>query len=356
MSEAADVIETGDSTPATEGAEPQGSSPSGTDWQGALSESYDRARVDQEQPAESETAPEAAAEADVDEQPADRQTPETAEQPKLPQSYRKALQDKWDRLDPELRDELARLDRARDNYFRKVGEDRKLGGSFREVVAPYEPMFASAGVSAPQAVGVLLKTYAQLQSAPLPERAQIVANLFREFVGTDENGINLLAAAIEGTPGATAQPAPQRPEPDITPEQITTLVRQYVGEQYAEAEREAAFTTVRDFEATRPEFLNEVRVEMAAIANVEHARGKRMTVDDLRRAYHQACQMNPHVSQAIKQREDAKRAQVAAASTRRAKAASSSIRSTPVGSPAPMGDDWGSHVNAAWDKASRGDR
>jgi hypothetical protein len=157
--------------------------------------------------------------------------------------------------------------------------------------------------------------------------------------------IEHLAAAIDGTSQAPTQPV-------IDQTQIQAMIRQQFEEQRRASQKEQALSVLQQFEATSPDFLDDVRDDMAIALSLwerQHP-GHQVTVEVFKQAYDKACLLNPDISAIIKQREAAKAAGTAQASIQKAKAAGSSIKSSTGGAPngsQPKDDSWRSHLEAA---------
>ena len=254
---------------------------------------------------------------------------------KPPQSWKPAAREKWGKLERDVQEEILRREKDQKAFEMETAEPRKEWKAFKETIAPYEHMIRASGLTPHQAVGNLLQRYAALQTAPLPVRAQIIAQLQRDFLGTDESAIGLLASALEGA-GKQA-PAQQ----GFSPEQIRAMVQEQLRAERAQSEQQATAAMVQQFEASEPEFLHDVEEEMAGLIGVERQRnpGKAWTLERLKGIYDKACLLNESVSSTLKQREAAKAAKNAQASTERARNASSSVQSRPAGGVAtPAGD------------------
>jgi len=99
------------------------------------------------------------------------------------------------------------------------------------------------------------------------------------------------------------------------------------------------------------EFFDDVRRDMGDLMEMFHNRGVALSLDE---AYDKAVKLHPEISAVLQQREAAKAAGNAQASTQRAKDASSSVRSNPAGATsAAPGDTLRGAIEAAYSAASR---
>lgn len=267
---------------------------------------------------------------------------------KAPQSWTPAEREAFGKAPPEVQRAALRREAEITRALNETAEPRKL----REAVAPYEHLFRQAGLATPQAVGNVLRTYAQLQTAPPQIRAQIFGQLIRDHLGTDEGAINLLAAALEGKP---VQPGvvPQT----LGPEQIQSIVQQQLQAERQQTIRQQAQSVLQQFEATQPEHLDAVREDMGELLGTWERRnpGAPVTVDVFQQAYKKACLLNDEVSAIENQKREAHLATTANAATQKARASAVSVKSSPAGPAAPTapGDDWRSHLEASWDRSAK---
>lgn len=247
---------------------------------------------------------------------------------KAPADWRPAAKEKWAALPREVQEEANRLHVETKRVLQESAQARQVAETFQRTVAPYEQLFRASGRQPIEGVNYLLQTYHSLNSAPLPQRAQIIGSLVRDFLGTDENAINLLASTLEGkqTPaGGAATPAA------IRPEQIPQLVRQEAQRMQSEQQAQGEIKAVSDFEATEPEFLKDVIQEVTALVAIEKRQGKLITGELLQKAYEKALRMNTETAAILKQRDDAKAAATKAAQAKTDAAAASGVKSEPAG-------------------------
>lgn len=247
---------------------------------------------------------------------------------KAPADWRPAAKEKFGLLPREVQEEAVRLHLETKRVLQESAQARQVAETFQRTVAPYEHMFRAGGKSAIEGVGYLMQTYAALQTAPMPQRAGIISGMIRDFLGTDEGSINLLASALEGkgAPGGGAAPAaPMRPD------QIQQMVRQEAQRMAAESSQQGEIKAISDFEATEPEFLKDVTQEMTALVTIEKRQGKPITGELLQKAYEKALRMNTETAAILKQRDDAKAAAAKAAQVKTNAAAASGLKSEPAG-------------------------
>lgn len=261
------------------------------------------------------------------------ETPQQQQQPpalKAPADWKPAAREEFGKLPRIVQEESIRLHLETKKTLENSAQARQIADTFQRTVAPYEQLFRASGRQPIEGVNYLLQTYHALNSAPLPQRAQIVGGLIRDFLGTDDNAINLLAATLEGRQmpagGGGAAPAP-----GVRPEQIPQLVRQEAQRMQAEQNAQGELKVINDFEAAAPEFLNDVTQEMTALVTMEKRQGKPITKELLQTAYEKALRINTQTAAILKQRDDAAAAKKLQAEKGKRKAAASGLRNEPGG-------------------------
>lgn len=245
---------------------------------------------------------------------------------KAPADWTPRAKEKWAGLPREVQEEAHRLHTEVKKTLQESAGARQVAEAFQRTVAPYEHMFRAGGRSPVEGVGWLVQQYAQLQTAPIPQRAAIVAGLIRDFVGMDEASIGLVASALEGKPAPVGgAPAAMRPE------QIQQMIREEARRMAGETQVQGELKAIQDFEASEPEFLPNVTNQIAAIVTIAKKQGKPITVEMLKEAHQQALRMNPETAAILKQRDDAEAAKKRAAQAPAKAAAASGIKDEPGG-------------------------
>lgn len=247
---------------------------------------------------------------------------------KPPADWTPKAKEKWAAIPREVQEEAIRLHIETKKVLQEAAGHRQAAEAFQRTLAPYEHMFRAAGKNPVEGVGWLVQQYAALQTAPLAQRARIIAGLQRDFVGSDESAIKLLAAELDGTP---AQPAPQ----PLRPEQVQQMVREQLERERQEAAVNEQRRVIAEFEASEPEYLAKVTDQVAAIVKVAQAKGHPITLQLLKEAHQQALRMNPETAAILKQRDDAAEAEKKNAEALKAKAAASGIKNEPAGPSGP---------------------
>jgi len=255
--------------------------------------------------------------------------PATAAAPELkpPQDWRAEARAEFAKLPRVVQEEALRLHVETKKGLQDLAEARKEAGSWKEATGPYGHVFG--GQPPQQVVGNLLRTFAALQSGHPQQRAAVIADIVRSYIGTDEQAIRILASALDGqpvAPGPSAQPA-------LSHDQIRQLARQEWETAQRGAQSDAAVKTWKDFETANGEFLNEPGFRQRIAIELQVAmdsKGGQPTREDIQSAYDAACQTHPGVAKIMNQRKEAEAVGKANASTQTRTAAAIGIKNEPA--------------------------
>lgn len=264
------------------------------------------------------------------------ETPAANKYDKPPGSWKPAAREKWATVDPEVRAEIYRRDAEVSRGISQYQADAKVGREFQEVVKPFEGTMRAAGVTPSQAIQSLLQTDHSLRFGTPVEKAQRVFEIMAFYGVSAEH----LASVIDGTAR----------QPEVPPEVAQLQARLAQLEQGRQVEQSRTVDTLRsevDRFASDPanEFYRDVRDQMATLLEKGVAR-------DLKDAYDQAVWANPETRKVLLQRQAAEQVQKVSQNAQRARAASSSIRSS--GEPVKTSVDPGNLravLEAAWDSS-----
>lgn len=273
---------------------------------------------------------------------------------KPPQSLKPAEREEFARAPRAIQEALVRRERETQTALNESARAREFEGQFRNTVGPYEAMLRSEGVTNPlQAIDTLMRLSYTLRTGTPEQKAQLLAHHVKQFLGTDEQAINLLAKAIDGSPQAHQ---PQALDPQRLIAQAKQEFLSEIQQRQTQALDQEAQTGLAQFQAEHEfmgdhEYAPRLRRIMSTLMRDAAEENQPMSYDD---AYKEALLLHPETKGIVQQREAAKAAVNGNASTQRAKLAASSVRSQPGGTSgaAPPGDDWRSHLEAAWDKAA----
>lgn len=257
---------------------------------------------------------------------------------KAPQSLKPAAREHWAKLPPEVQQDWVRREKEMATTLQQSAEARKGWQEFQSVVAPHLPLFQADGAHPLEAVKNVLQTAAALRLGSIPTKAGLIASMISQF-GVPLEHIN---AALQG------QPAPQAQGPaHFDPQQLARQVEQNIlgrlQQERATSTQTRAEAEVASY-AEKLEFMEDVREDMADILEMAARRGVAMSVED---AYNKAIRGNDELFGILQQREQAKAAENAKASTQQSRAAALSIKSRPAGvSTAPQPEDLRSIIAA----------
>lgn len=253
--------------------------------------------------------------------PASAPPPPSPDAIKAPQSWKPAAREKWAAMPPEVQQEVTRRERETATALQESAESRKVHQQFREVVGPYEGLLRAAGSEPMAAIGQLLQTGAGLRHGSEAQKAQLIANVIKEY------GVSVptLDKVLAGQ--ATQEAQPQQQAAQFRDPRIDQMLQQQQQRQMQKAQ-----TDIGSFASTH-EFYADVKEDMADLLETRGRRGVAMTLEE---AYNLACKTHPDVSGVFEQRKAAEAAKAAVASTQRARAASTSVRTQPAGTQAPQ--------------------
>ena len=271
---------------------------------------------------------------------------------KPPQSWRSPARAKWDKVDPEIQQEVMKRERETTRVLGEAAQARHLANQFNQTVQPYQARINSLGVTPVAAVGELLKADYILSTAPKAQRAQAMAKLINDY-GVD---IVELDNALAGK--APADPVDDRVE-RLLAQRLAPLQQFLTAQQQREQEQErnsmGQITQTVETMAVDPKYphFEDVRQDMADVIDLAAKRGLYLSLEQ---AYNRAVAMNPEVSAqvAARQATDARSAAALAANAKAQKAlgASVSVGGAPGGAPSGASGaiDRRSVIEAAFDQ------
>jgi len=241
--------------------------------------------------------------------------------PRAPQSWKPGIREKWAGLPQEVQAEVVRREREIAQALQQRAEAEKGVTGWQEMIRPYEAQIRQQGVEPTAYVGDLLKTaHALTYSAP-QQKADLLANIVMQFGITPQDLDRALVARLQG--GAGVQPqVQQQPLRDPRLDEFFQKMQQ---ESAAEADESATSF------AEGHEFFEDVATDMADILDVWAKQGKkRVSEEDLERAYSIACNNNQDIVSTLEQRKAAESARTQQQATERARMAASSVGSSPA--------------------------
>lgn len=270
-------------------------------------------------------------------------TPESAETAAptpvetAPKSWKAPARAAWDKLPPEVRQEVARREREMTRAFGENSQARELHKNFTETVRPFEARLRAVGMNPVEAVGELLKADYVLSTAPTFQRAQFMAKLIKDY-GVDIKALDA-ALAGEGPPDPVASRVEQMLAERLTPlQQFIAQQQQYAQQQERMVQEQASVTIEQMASDARFPHFEDLREDMADVIELNARRGVYLSPEQ---AYTRALAMNPELgAQVVAQQQAAaqrQQAQQLNSRAQRALNASSSVAGSPSGTPVPGG-------------------
>ena len=292
----------------------------------------------------SESAPKAAEEKPVEAKAvppsAPTPTPEVV-QPKIspPRSLKATTREGWAKLPREMQEDIAVWDRETLKTKSEAAQAMQMASSFKETVAPFEHLFRAEGVEPLQGIGNLMRTTAALRDGAPQTKANIVAGIIKTY-GVD---IATLDALLSGQAAPQQQPSY---DPNMVARQAQEAVRRELQQYQQQSAQRTASEQLAAFEATEPEFFDDLRDDMSRLLESGFAK-------DYNDAYSKAQLLNPTVARVIEQR----KAAASVNGVQRAQAAASSVRGNPAtGIAASVERDRRGDLEDAWNKVHGGNR
>jgi hypothetical protein len=214
-------------------------------------------------------------------------TGRTVEPIKPPVSLTPALREKWASVDPQFQKFWTDREKDMAQKLSSTADERKLAQEFKDVVAPYEPMFRQFNTTATEHVKELMTLSHTLNTGTPEIKARVLYNLINHFK-PDPTTLQQLFA---GQPVQT-QAAP--PPVNVQAEVQRILDERTAAEQ--KAQTDTAITTFANNPAN--EFYEDVRELMGKVINAGLVNGTSMD-EVLKNAYDMACQQHPEVKQVL---------------------------------------------------------
>ena len=226
-------------------------------------------------------------EAKTDEAKDEAAAPQTLSVERPPSSWTPAAREKWNDIDPDIRQEIIRREEASMNGVRQIQERFQPMQQFVESMRPVAQEAQAAGMQPDQYIYNLASSERVLRTADLPTK-------FNELMRiADQYGLPL-RDIINKSVGEEVIKAPkQAAQTQLPPEVAQEL--QYMRQWRENNEREQSTTMVETFGKDK-DFFNDVRHQMADLVE----RGLANSLDD---AYDKACWSNPEVRKVMLARE-----------------------------------------------------
>lgn len=284
---------------------------------------------------------------------------------KAPATWKPAVREFWEKLDPLVREEVLRRESEIARALTETGDARRFHREMSETLTPFNHLLTLGGLTPSQNIKALLSTVNNLRLGSPAQRSEILAQLVMDY-GADLPALDSALARRLGKGGAPRgggngggagtdiDAAIQRHlSPLIAPLQEFAKGREATQKQEdarIEAELQAFVADPKN------EFVNDVLQEMADLMGVYSGRGVKLSLQD---AYQKAIMLHPDISKILSQRQiDAaakKKAEEAAAALQAGASVSSSTGAASLPA-AGDGADLRKTLEAAFDAHSRASR
>lgn len=211
------------------------------------------------------------------EEVADKDEEETKEVRAAPQSWKKEMHEHWSKLDPEVQDYFALREQQMKEGIDVAKEDAVMGRDFRDVLNPYNELFASQNVEPKAAVQYLLYAHHVLSTADEQGKLDAFNHMAASY------GIKL--------DGSKVTPEIQSLQSEIS--QLKQIINQ--GQQESKQEKQAKVMQEVDAFASENDLFDEVSDDMIPFLSAGHT---------LQEAYDKAIWANPVTRQKLQDKMD----------------------------------------------------
>lgn len=245
---------------------------------------------------------------------------------RAPQSWTPAEREKWSALPDDIKTRVMTRERQIQQTLQETTEARKFAEAVSQAVNPYMAMIQSEGGTPVTAIASLFQTAGALRTSPPAQKAQLVAQLVKQF-GID---VTMLDQALVG----------QGPQVDPIEERITQRVNQAIApmqqryqqmemqqQQEMQAQSQAAMNAVENFINSQP-YGDVVRADMADLMDYATRRGMTMSLEE---CYRRACELHPEVSALVGRQHRAQQLQQSTNAAQAARNRAVSVSGSPAG-------------------------
>lgn len=266
------------------------------------------------------------------------------EKQSVPVGLSPAAREKWADTPKEVQDHIRGYEQRMEQMAQKYGRDAQRAQAMDRSLQPFQQLFALNGGPQETLPG-LLQTASVLQMGTAPQKAEMVANIIKQF-GVDIKALDNMLVGEGVPPEMQAQTAIQQQVQQAVAPYQQALQGLQQQQQYAQQKAQQEVASEIDTFARNPqnEFYRDVRMDMADILDMASNRGINMSLEE---AYNRACAMNPEISKIIQTRQGAQ-------SVQNKRRAASSVHGTlggegDAGAPAGMR----AAIADAWENAGR---
>ena len=280
--------------------------------------------------------------------PDDKAGEASSEDDKAPVGLSASAREVWKDTPKEVKAEFTRREKEFAQGIQRYAEGAKRAQAMDNTLQPYQQYLAMNG-GAPKALGDLLTTAATLQSGSPVQRAQVAAQIIKDFSIDLPSLDSILSGSL---------PSPGQPQPAGDPAMVQKAIddamlpyQQHMQQfqshqQRVQQNNQQVIVGEIDAFGSDPknEFYTDVRMDMADILDMAANRNLDMSLKD---AYDRACALNPEISNVIS-------ARVKTASLASKRKAASSISGNPGGSSSQATpEDVRATLEMAWENSGR---
>ena len=259
-----------------------------------------------------------------------------------PQGLSIEAREAWNDVPDAVKADIAK----RENDYAKGIEKHRMATQrvqgMDQALQPYQQYLQMNG-GAGQTIRGLLQTGSTLQMGSPVQKAQIVANLIKQF-GVDIKSLDNMLVGEAPPPEVQQQNAVQQQIAQAVAPYQQHMAQMQQQQRYAEQQAQGQVAQEVNSFGSQHEFYNDVRSDMADLLDMAANRGRQMSMEE---AYNTACAAHPQISKVMSNRQSAEQV----ASKRQA---ATSIYGSPGG--AMGGAQSGSieqALNDAWDNVGR---
>jgi len=248
---------------------------------------------------------------------------------KPPQAWKAAQKAKWEKLDPDIRQEVIRRERETTQVLNESTQARQFAQQFHSTIQPYLARLQSAGAPPLQAIQNLLAADHLLSTAPKAQKAQYLAKLINDY------GVDILELDAALTGKEPVDPVASRVETllqqRLAPYQQFMQTQQQREQLAAQQENQKIQVAVNQMGQMTDKFphFDQVRNEMADAIEIYSKRGVYLSLEE---AYNKAVAMDPDLSKQGANLMQTQQLQAANKRAQRALNASASVGGAPVSS------------------------
>jgi hypothetical protein len=264
---------------------------------------------------------------------------ESAAVDKAPAGLSPEAREAWKDAPQAIKDHIKAYDQRMEGLAQKYGESFQRMQAMDKSLAPFQQLFAMNG-GAQQTLMPLLQTASILQMGSTGQKAQVAANLIKQF-GVDIKQLDALLV------GEQPQQGPQDQLAQLVDQRLAPLQQQLQHyqqrEQQAQQQSQQQISNELSSFAEKNEFYDDVKMEMADLLDMAANRGRQMTLDE---AYSIACSTHPSISKIIQNRQSQQSIQAK-------RTAASSVRGKAGDLAAPANQSRTAALEEAWDNFGR---